>query len=80
MPYSIIKIQTEAIIRNKLEGFLTINIARKLKETDKLEIVKTGATVWFSDIYSLTKYLQLQRLCKIISMLNEYFKIIVVSQ
>jgi|GEM_PF-5946640 hypothetical protein len=80
MPYSIIKIQIEAIIRNKLEGFLTINIARKLKETEKLEIVETEATVWFSDIYSLTKCLQLQRLCKIISMLNEYFKIIVVSQ
>ncbi len=71
------KIQAEAIFRNKLERFFPINVARKLKETDKLEIFDTEVTALFSDISGFTKMSSTMEPRQIISMLNEYFKIMV---
>ncbi|NEP88761.1 MAG: FHA domain-containing protein [Okeania sp. SIO2C2] len=71
------KIQVEAIIRNKLERFFPRNVARKLKETEKLEIIDTEVTALFSDISGFTKMSSTMEPRQIISMLNEYFKIMV---
>ncbi|MEM1172606.1 MAG: adenylate/guanylate cyclase domain-containing protein [Cyanobacteria bacterium P01_H01_bin.35] len=71
------KIQAEAILRNKLERFFPLTVARKLKETDKLEIVDTEVTALFSDISGFTKMSSTMEPRQIISMLNEYFKIMV---
>ncbi len=71
------KIQAEAILRNKLERFFPITVAKKLKETDQLEIVDTEVTALFSDISGFTKMSSTMEPRQIISMLNEYFKIMV---
>ncbi|NEQ37811.1 MAG: FHA domain-containing protein [Okeania sp. SIO3I5] len=71
------KIESEAILRNKLERFFPLTVARKLKETDKLEIVDTEVTALFSDISGFTKMSSTMEPRQIISMLNEYFKVMV---
>lgn len=71
------KIQAEAIIRNKLERFFPQTVARKLKETDKLEIVDTEVTALFSDISGFTKMSSTMEPRQIILMLNEYFQVMV---
>lgn len=70
-------IQAEAIIRDKLERFFPQTVARKLKEVDKLEIVDTEVTALFSDISGYTEMSSKMEPRQIISMLNEYFKLMV---
>ncbi len=70
-------IQAEAIIRDKLERFFPQTVARKLREVDQLEIVDTEVTALFSDISGYTKMSSTMEPRQIISMLNEYFKLMV---
>ena len=71
------KIQEEAIIRDKLERFFPKTVARKLREVDKLEIVDTEVTALFCDISGYTEMSSTMEPRQIISLLNEYFKLMV---
>ncbi|WP_322744329.1 adenylate/guanylate cyclase domain-containing protein [Planktothrix mougeotii] len=71
------KMQEEAVIRNKLERFFPPAVSRKLREEGKLGIVESEVTALFSDITRFTEMSSRMQPRQVISMLNEYFKIMV---
>ncbi|MBE9125198.1 MULTISPECIES: adenylate/guanylate cyclase domain-containing protein [unclassified Coleofasciculus] len=72
-----IKMQAEAVLRNKLEHFFPQAVSRKLREEGKLEIVDTEVTALFSDISGFTQMSSTMKPRQVIEMLNEYFKVMV---
>ena len=71
------KMQAEAVMRDKLERFFPRAVSKKLREEDKFGIVDTEVTALFSDISSFTKMSSTMEPRQLISMLNEYFQVMV---
>ncbi|HAG81818.1 MAG TPA: adenylate cyclase [Cyanobacteria bacterium UBA12227] len=71
------KMQSEAIMRAKLERFFPAPVSRKLREEGNLEIVDTEVTALFADISNFTKMSSQMEPRQVIEMLNEYFQIMV---
>jgi len=71
------KIQTEAVLRTKLERFFPQNVWKKLSEESQLEIIDTKVTVVFADISRFTELSSRLEPRQVIAMLNEYFSVMV---
>src|ERR687885_1162934 len=71
------KMQSEAIVRTKLERFFPQAVSKKLKEEGNLEIVDTEVTALFADISDFTKMSSTMEPRQVIEMLNEYFQVMV---
>ncbi len=71
------KTQAEAVMRDKLERFFPQAVSKKLREEDNLGIVDTEVTALFSDISGFTKMSSTMEPRQLISMLNEYFQVMV---
>lgn len=71
------KIQTEAVMRTKLERFFPQAVSRKLKEEGNLEIVDTEVTALFADISRFTQLSSVMEPRQVIEMLNDYFRVMV---
>ncbi|NJK40307.1 MAG: FHA domain-containing protein [Acaryochloridaceae cyanobacterium SU_2_1] len=71
------KIQTEAVLRTKLERFFPQNVWKKLSEESKLEIIDTKVTVVFADISHFTELSSRLEPRQVIALLNEYFSAMV---
>jgi adenylate cyclase len=71
------RMQSEAIVRTKLERFFPQAVSKKLKEEGNLEIVDTEVTALFADISGFTAMSSTMEPRQIIEMLNEYFEVMV---
>lgn len=71
------KMQSEAVMRTKLESFFPKTVIKKLKEEGNLEIVDTQVTALFCDISGFTEMSSKMSPRQVIEMLNEYFKVMV---
>lgn len=71
------RMQEEAVIRDKLERFFPQTVTRKLRETDRLDIVDTEVTALFADISGFTEMSSTMEPRQVIAMLNEYFQVMV---
>ena len=74
------KMQEEAVMRNKFERFFPPAVSRKLREENLgivESIVESEVTALFSDITRFTEMSSRMQPRQVISMLNEYFKIMV---
>ena len=71
------KMQAEAVMRDKLERFFPRSVTKKLREEDNFGIVDTEVTALFSDISGFTKMSSTMEPRQLISMLNEYFQVMV---
>ncbi|AFY36639.1 adenylate/guanylate cyclase with GAF sensor and FHA domain [[Leptolyngbya] sp. PCC 7376] len=71
------RIQAEAVMRDKLERFFPTAVTQKIKETDRLGIIETEVTALFADISGFTQMSSTMEPRQIISMLNEYFQVMV---
>ncbi|MBW4563503.1 MAG: FHA domain-containing protein [Mojavia pulchra JT2-VF2] len=71
------KIQAEAVMRNKLERFFPEAVRKKLQEEVNLAIVDTEVTALFADISNFTKMSSSMQPRQVITMLNEYFEVMV---
>ena len=71
------KIQTEAVLRTKLERFFPQNVWKKLSEESRLEVIDTKVTVVFADISRFTELSTRLEPRQVIAMLNEYFSVMV---
>lgn len=71
------KIEAEAIMRNKLERFFPEAVRKKLREEGNLGIVDTEVTALFADISNFTKMSSTMHPRQVITMLNEYFEVMV---
>ena len=71
------KIQSEAVLRTKLERFFPQNVWKKLSEDNKLDIIDTKVTVVFADISRFTELSSRLEPRQVIAMLNEYFSVMV---
>lgn len=71
------KIESEAVIRAKFERFFPKSVSKKLKEEGNLEIVDTEVTALFSDISNFTAMSSQMEPRQVITMLNEYFAVMV---
>ncbi len=71
------KTQAEAVMRDKLERFFPRAVTKKLREEDNFGIVDTEVTALFSDISGFTKMSSTMEPRQLISMLNEYFQVMV---
>jgi adenylate cyclase len=72
-----IKMQKEAIIRDKLERFFPQTVSQKLREEGHWEIVETEVTALFADISEFTELSSRMAPRQVIELLNEYFKLMV---
>jgi adenylate cyclase len=71
------KMQQEALMRSKLEGFFPQAVSRKLQEEGGLQTIETEVTALFCDISGFTKLSSRLPPREIIEMLNEYFQVMV---
>ena len=71
------QIQSEAVMRDKLERFFPRAVTQKIKETERLGIIETEVTALFADISGFTQMSSTMEPRQIISMLNEYFQVMV---
>ena len=71
------QLQTEAVMRGKLENFFPETVMKKLKEEGISGIIDTEVTILFADITSYTELSSRLEPREIIEMLNEYFTIMV---
>ncbi|MDB9519272.1 adenylate/guanylate cyclase domain-containing protein [Roseofilum reptotaenium CS-1145] len=72
------KMESEAVLRDKLERFFPKAVSRKLREEGNLnKIVDTEVTALFSDISQFTQMSSLMSPRAVIEMLNEYFSMMV---
>jgi class 3 adenylate cyclase/pSer/pThr/pTyr-binding forkhead associated (FHA) protein len=71
------KIESEAVLRSKLELFFPQSVRKKLQETDKLEIVERDVTILFADISGFTEMSSQKKPREVIEILNEYFTVVV---
>ncbi|MDJ1185791.1 adenylate/guanylate cyclase domain-containing protein [Roseofilum casamattae] len=72
------KMETEAVLRDKLERFFPKAVSSKLREEGNLnKIVETEVTALFSDVSHFTQMSALMSPREVIEMLNEYFGTIV---
>ncbi|OKH18920.1 adenylate/guanylate cyclase domain-containing protein [[Limnothrix rosea] IAM M-220] len=71
------QIQAEAVMRDKLERFFPQAVSKKIKETERLGIIETEVTALFADISGFTRMSSTMEPRQIITMLNEYFQVMV---
>jgi len=71
------KMEEEAVMRDKLERFFAPAVSRKLREVGRLEIIEAEVTALFSDITRFTQMSSRMEPRQVISMLNEYFRVMV---
>ncbi|MBP0011835.1 MAG: FHA domain-containing protein [Roseofilum sp. SBFL] len=72
------KMESEAVLRDKLERFFPKAVSRKLREEGNLnKIVDTEVTALFSDVSQFTQMSSLMSPRAVIEMLNEYFSMMV---
>ncbi len=72
------KIQSEALLRDKLERFFPKAVSQKLREEGNLnKIVDTEVTALFSDVTQFTQMSAIMSPREVIEMLNEYFSMMV---
>jgi adenylate cyclase len=71
------KMQSEAVMRDKLERFFPEAVSKKLREEGNLGILEVEVTALFSDISSFTQMSSIMQPRQVIEMLNEYFKMMV---
>ncbi len=73
------QIQTEAVMRSKLERFFPQTVRQKLeeKEDSLWEIIDTEVTILFADISNYTQLSSYRSPKEIITLLNEYFTLMV---
>jgi class 3 adenylate cyclase len=72
------KMESEAVLRDKLERFFPKAVSRKLREEGNLnKIVDTEVTALFSDVSQFTQMSSLMSPRAVIEMLNEYFGMMV---
>lgn len=71
------KMQTEAVMRDKLERFFPEAVSKRLREDGHLDTVEAEVTALFSDISSFTQMSSTMQPRQVIEMLNEYFKLMV---
>ncbi|NJL02116.1 MAG: GAF domain-containing protein [Spirulinaceae cyanobacterium SM2_1_0] len=71
-----IKMQAEAVWRDKLERFFPENVSRKLREGN-LDIIDTEVTALFADISDFTEMSATMEPRQVIEMLNDYFNVMV---
>jgi len=72
------KMESEAVLRDKLERFFPKAVSRKLREEGNLnKIVDTEVTALFSDVTQFTQMSSLMSPRAVIEMLNEYFGMMV---
>lgn len=71
------KIETEAVMLTKFERFFPQAVIRKLKEEGKPEIIDTEITALFADITDFTALSSKMEPRQIITLLNEYFEVMV---
>lgn len=71
------KSREEAVARSTLERFFAPAVSRKLREEGKLGIFEADVTALFSDITGFTQMSARMEPRQVISMLNEYFKVMV---
>lgn len=71
------QLKSEAVMRTKLERFFPDSVRKKLKEGSRLEIVETEVTLLFADISGYTAMSSRMEPKQIITMLNEYFTVMV---
>lgn len=75
--YLVNRIQAEAVMRDKLERFFPQAVSRKIKETEELGIIDTEVTALFADISDFTQMSSIMEPRQVISMLNDYFQVMV---
>lgn len=71
------KMQSEAVMRVKLERFFPQAVRQKINESGDLEIIDTEVTALFCDISHFTEISSKMEPRQVIGMLNEYFKVMV---
>ncbi len=71
------QIESEAVLRSKLELFFPQTVRKKLQEADKLDIVEREVTVLFADISGFTEMSSTKKPREVIEILNEYFNVVV---
>lgn len=71
------RIESEAVLRSKLELFFPSSVRKKLKEVDQLEIIEREVTVLFADITGFTELSSRKKPREIIEILNEYFNAVI---
>jgi adenylate cyclase len=71
------KMQSEAVIRAKLERFFPAAVSRKIEEEGDLKTVETEVTALFSDISGFTEMSSRMEPRQVLEMLNDYFKVMV---
>ncbi len=71
------QIEAEAVVRAKFERFFPQSVRQKLKEDGNLEIIDTEVTALFSDISAFTELSSVMEPRQVISMLNDYFQVMV---
>jgi adenylate cyclase len=71
------QIEAEAVVRAKFERFFPQSVRQKLQEEGNLEIIDTEVTALFSDISAFTELSSVMEPRQIISMLNDYFQVMV---
>lgn len=71
------QIQAEAVMRDKLERFFPRAVTQKIRETEQLGIIETEVTALFADISGFTEMSSTMEPREVISMLNDYFQVMV---
>ncbi len=71
------KMQSEAVIRAKLERFFPAAVSRKIEEEGDLKTIETEVTALFSDISGFTEMSSRMEPRQVLEMLNDYFKVMV---
>ncbi len=71
------QMQSEAVMRTKMERFFPEAVCRKLREEGRLEIVETEVTALFADISNFTTMSSEMEPRQVVEMLNEYFQVMV---
>ncbi|NER32901.1 MAG: FHA domain-containing protein [Oscillatoria sp. SIO1A7] len=71
------KMQQEALMLDKLQRFFPTAVSRKIREEGPLGIIETEVTALFSDISGFTAMSETMEPRQVISMLNDYFQIMV---
>ncbi len=71
------QIEAEAVVRAKFERFFPLSVRQKLQEEGNLEIIDTEVTALFSDISAFTELSSVMEPRQVISMLNDYFQVMV---
>jgi adenylate cyclase len=71
------QIQTETVLRTRLEQFFPKSVWKKIEEEGGLGIIETDVTVLFADISRFTQLSSQMEPRQIIEMLNEYFTVLV---